>query len=251
MTVADLTLRAVRGGRSAGVPWYARTLRAACRSSPPVFGAAWYGDRYRMLATDPRWVAESLLHNAAKEAQGSRELWDLAGRAKDPEVAVAVRNHAVDESRHARMYVAILDLAFPGALSPAGRYAVRGLAPRYGDRESPPRRAPLTPRRLLDALIQVNLGEIKTRVNQLLLTPILTAYAPRASRRRLMRILQALLRDETRHVAYTAHFIEQALAGGQHVFVMTTMRRRLALLNRITESEIGRAPGHRRRRGRR
>jgi hypothetical protein len=237
--VADLTLRALRRGRNDPFPVYARSLRAACLDVPPVFGSAWYGDRYRELATDPRWLAESLLVNAAKEGRGSRELWALAGRARDPIIAEAVREHALDESRHALMYLAILDLVFPGALG-GRRPAFRTLSPRYSAREHPPAGRPARSRQMLDALIQMNLGEIKTRINQLLMMPVVTAYCPPATRGRLARILRALLLDETRHVRYTARLIERAGATGEGAFVSVTMHRRLALLNRITLSEVGR-----------
>jgi hypothetical protein len=223
-------------------PGYGRSLRAAYRRCPPVFGTAWYGDRFRQLAAEPRWLAESLLVNAAKEGRGSRELWTLAGRAGDPVIAEAVRRHALDESRHALMYLAILDLTFPAAVPSARRAGFRALSPRYGAGDRPPARRPARPREMLDALIQMNLGEIRTRINQLLMMPVVRAYCAPVNRPRLSRILRALLGDETRHVRYTAHLIERAIEAGEREFVTTTMRRRLALLNRITLSEIGR-PG--------
>lgn len=238
--IAELTLRALRRGRDAGFPAYARSLRAACRGSPPVFGAAWYGDRYRALAGDPQWLAESLVVNAAKEGRGSRELWVLAERAAEPAVAEAVRAHALDESRHALLYLAVLDLTFPGVLGGTRRRTFRTLSPRYGSRDRPRRRRPLPGRQMLDALIQMNLGEIKTRVNHLLMMPVVTTYAPAANRGRLARVLESVLADETRHIRYTASLIERAVAGGEESFVRGTMGRRLALLNRITLSEVGR-----------
>ncbi|HEU4369876.1 MAG TPA: hypothetical protein VFV05_16760 [Methylomirabilota bacterium] len=247
---AELTLRALRRRGADPFPVYARTLRAACRSAAPVFGADWYGARYRALASDPRWFAESLLINAAKEGRGSRELWALAGRAHDPGIAEAVRRHALDESGHALMYLAMLDLVFPGAIPPGRRPSFRALSPRYSALDRPPPRRPVRPRALLDALIQMNLGEIRTRINQLLMMPIVAAYCPAGSRGRLARMLRALLRDETRHVRYTAGLIERAVADGERAFVAVTMRRRLALLNRITLSEVGRPERRRSPRGR-
>jgi hypothetical protein len=237
--VVDLTLRALRRGRNDPFPEYARSLRAVCRDAPPVFGADWYGDSYRDLATDPHWLAESLLVNAAKEGRGARELWVLAGRAPDAAIARAVRDHALDESRHALMYLAILGLVFPKALGEGRRSAFRTLSPRYSPRAQPPPRRPARSGAMLDALIQMNLGEIKTRVNQLLLMPVVTAYCVPANRPRLARILRALLGDETRHIRYTARLIERAIDAGQRAFVTQTMRRRLRLLNRLTTSDVG------------
>jgi hypothetical protein len=242
MTVVDLTLRALGGPGAEPLPQYARSLRRACRAAAPVFGAAWYGERYRALAMDAEWLAESLLINAAREGDGARELWALAGGAGDAEVAAALRQHALDESRHALMYLAVLHTAFPRAIRPEARPPLRRLSPRYDAHEHPPVRRAVRPRDLLDAVIQINLGEIRTRINQLLLTPVIDAYCPPASRRRLARILEALLQDETRHIRYTAQLIERALESGRGAFVSDTMGRRLRLLNRITCGEVGPPP---------
>ena len=44
-------------------------------------------DKYRELAGDPTWFANSLIANAAKEAEGSKLLWEFGGRIGDEKVA--------------------------------------------------------------------------------------------------------------------------------------------------------------------
>lgn len=237
--VVSLTLRALArcgGGRLRG---YASALRAACAGSPPPFGLFWYGHRFRQLARDPDWVALALIHNAAKEGEGARKLWRLAGRTADPLIAEQIRQHAVDESRHALVYVAMLETVFPNTISAKLQPTLARLSPRYRLRDHPPGRAPLSGRRVLDELIQMNLGEIRTRINQALLGPVVTAYCPPAGRRRLARILRSLMDDETRHVAYTARILERAIEHGREDFVRRTMAHRLAQFNRLTVREVG------------
>ena len=238
--VVSLTLRALRACGAGPLADYASALRAACAAAPPPFGTAWYGRRFRALAVDPGWVAASLIENAACEVEGAGKIWSLAARTRDPEIADAVRRHAVDESRHALIYLALLDAAFPGAVAARVRRGLDRLSPGFRDRDRPPVRRPLPERRVLDELIQMNVGEIRTRLNQLLLTPVITTVCPPTSRPRVRRMMASLLADETRHIAYTAHLIERAMLDDDGAFVRRTMRRRLAQFNRITLAQIGR-----------
>lgn len=239
--VPRLTFRALGPERLGRLPAYAATLRAACAAHPPPFGQAWYGDRFRRLARDPAWVARSLLVNAAAEGQGARRLWRLAGRAADPAVAEQIRRHALDESGHALLYLAMLDTVFPAALPARRRPAVRRLSPGYRAADRPPAGPALPPWRLLDALVQMNLGEIRTRINMLLMRPVLVACCPPAGRRRLGRMVHGLLADETRHIGYTAALIEAAAARGRAGLVRRTLERRLAQFNALTVAEVGAA----------
>src|SRR3989338_3923768 len=84
---------------------YARLLRVACSESPPPFGMKWYGEKYRSLACEPEWLARSLVLNAEKEAAGSEALWHLAGSIAQQDISHKVRLHAIDESRHAKLYI--------------------------------------------------------------------------------------------------------------------------------------------------
>jgi hypothetical protein len=234
-----LTLAALLESGEGEMPLYAAALVAACEADPPPFGLAWYGDKYRAVASDPQWMAFSLVANAEKEGQGSRKLWQLAGHSEDPDVADLVRRHAVDESRHAMLYIAMLELVFPDALSHELRSLCRALSPGYGPRDVPPV-LPRSPREeVLDEIIQMNIGEIRTRIHQLLLRPVLTSYCPAARRPKLANVLDSLLRDETRHIAYTARLIEKAARAGFGAFVSTTLARRVHDFNEITLSEVG------------
>lgn len=237
--VARFTLAALRASRAWPLPAYAAALRAACRAAPPPFGAPWYADRFRRLAMDPQWIAESLIRNAEVEGEGARKIWVLAARTPDRRIAELVRRHAIDESGHALAYVALTKMLFPDALSSRWWRSLRALSPRYGPADRPRRRRTATMDQVLDEIVQMNLGEIRTRVNQMLMVPVLAAATPAANRPCVMRLMRSLLGDETRHVAYTACVLERACATGAGAFVRETMATRLAEFNALTCRQVG------------
>jgi len=236
--VAHLTLEALRGYRHA-LERYGRMLKKACRAHPPPYGQAWYGEIYRKLAVDPRWLANSLVANASKEGEGSRKLWNLVARVEDGSIAEKVRLHAIDESRHALIYIALLNLAFPKAVSAAQLRALRRLSPGYASFDRPAPLAPSTTAIVMDELVQMNIGEIRTRIHQLMLRPVITLHCPRGNRAKLGAMMDALLDDETRHIAYTAQIIDDFAAKGSATAVTNLFSRRLADFNDITLEEVG------------
>ncbi len=238
--VAALTLCALGSEPGRGeLGAYASTLTDACLAHPPPFGCAWYGEKYREFAGDPSWVAGSLVANAEKEGDGSRVLWELSGKITSEDTAEQVRQHAIDESRHATMYLSLLDLAFPEATDQRLREALRTLSPSYQQHDRPSRSEPLPERIVIDEIIQMNLGEIRTRIHQLLMRPVLLSLAPEEATERIDRIVASLMQDETAHIGYTAALIEAAIRDGHESFVRETMRARLKEFNEITMREVG------------
>ena len=238
MIVVDLTLAALRDRGTGYLPGYETALSVACDVQPPPYGMAWYGEKYRSVAVDPEWLARSLIANAAKEGEGATKLWSLAGRARDDAIREAVRLHAVDESRHARYYIALLDLAFPSAVDHATRSELVKLSPGYAASDQPVRQVPAIDKEIWDELIQMNIGEIRTRIHQLLLRPVIRLHCPSYNQNRLNNLLDSLLDDETRHIEYTAQLIELAYTKDPE-FVRATMLRRMADFNEITLAEVG------------
>jgi hypothetical protein len=240
--VAGLTIRALRAHHGDDWPHYQHALIAACKKAPPPFGAKGYGEIYRDAAVDPYWMATSLMTNAQREGEGARQLWDLAACTPDARLARYIRQHAIDESGHARAYIAMLDLAFPHAVDEPFRAQLATLSPGY-TRHSPqqphedsPYAHPVT----LDELIQMNIAEIRTRVHHLLQRPVLLAHCATDRRGRLEQILDVLLADETRHIAYTAALIEESARDGQAESVYRLMQERVSDFNTITIHDLGR-----------
>jgi len=237
--VPDLTIGALKETGTEPLPGYDSSLRAACEAHPPPYGMAWYGDKYREVARDASWLANSLIANAAKEGEGSRKLWTLAGRTADRNVAEQIRRHAIDEARHARLYIKMLSIIFPKAVDANLEVELNKLSPGYTTKDQPPPLPATSAANVLDEVIQMNIGEIRTRIHQLLLRPVAMAHCAKRERAKLQRVLDSLLSDETSHIRYTARLIERASNEGSAKFVKNTMKKRIAEFNKITLQEVG------------
>jgi hypothetical protein len=240
--VARMTLRALEAHGVPPLPTYRLALISACDASPPPFGRKAYGDLYRQSAVDPDWVALSLATAAQSEGEGARHLWDMAACTKDTDIASRMQGHAIDEARHSRGYVALLELIFPEALDEQLRTQLRRLSPGYT------KTSPLTPAKgspyaypaTVDELIQMNIAEIRTRIYHLLQRPALLRHCRPDRRARLSQILDALLFDETRHIAYTARLIERIAQDSGAEQVVALMQQRGKDFNEITDDEMAR-----------
>jgi hypothetical protein len=161
--------------------FYMTTLRNANGAFPPPYASEQYAADYQRRACDPFWLSSCLVANAVKEAEGARQLAVFAGRipCERSHIADAVIRHATDEARHARGFLQLLNAVFPEAeLSDRLRSDLQAHLP------SPPMtvmvsdRVPYTVGQLIDEISQINIGEIRTRINQLILRPLLLAHAP-------------------------------------------------------------------------
>jgi len=238
-----LTLEALRPHGVAAWPHYRDALVTACRKAPPPFGTKGYGKIYRDVAKDPDWMANSLIQNAQGEGEGSGHLWDLAASTPDPRIAAQVKAHAIDESRHSKAYVAMLDLAFPDLIDNNELHAqLASLSPGYSQR------SPLEAHKgsayasaiTLDDLIQMNIAEIRTLVHHILQRPMLLGYCAPERRHRLTLLHDRLRLDEVRHIAYTAALIEEFAQRGEAGAVKRLMQERMSDFNAITNEDLGR-----------
>jgi hypothetical protein len=239
---AELTLEALRAHGVAGWPHYRDALITACRKAPPLFGTKDYVKIYRDVAKDPSWMAISLMQNAQGEGEGSGHLWELAASTPDVRVAAQVKAHAIDESRHAKAYVAMLKLTFPDVVNKELHAQLTSLSPGYNQRsplqahEGSPYASAIT----LDDLIQMNIAEIRTLVHHLLQRPMLLAHCAPERRHRLAHLHDRLRLDEVRHIAYTAALIEEFAHRGDAGAVKRLMQERMSDFNAITHEDLGR-----------
>lgn len=236
--VAELTLEAITSEAKCPLTCYASLLRAAFEDHPPAFTQKWYGEKYRSYSVDPLWLCQSLIDNSSKEGEGATKLWGLAGNAEEPSVAEAVRVHAADEARHARLYLGMLRMAFPGSLTQETMEQLYSLTPPFTMKHYPPKNTALAWSTVLDHLIQMNIGEIRTRVHQLLLMPVIQVHCHQQKRERLRGALGSILRDETKHICYTAEIIEAGIAQSGS-FVRDLLYQRLQEFNQLTLEEVG------------
>lgn len=238
--VARMTVTALAEHGVPALPAYRRALVRACDESPPPFGKKKYARLYRDSARDPEWVALSLATNAESEGDGAEHLWDMAACTPGADVAAQIKRHAIDEARHSRGYVTLLGLVFPGSMDEELRALLEALSPGYTQamplsaKKGSPYARPAT----VDELVQMNIAEIRTRIHHLFQRPVLLGYCPAEHRGRIKRILNSLLLDETRHIAYTARLIERAAQETSVDQVIDLMHERVRDFNEITDHEI-------------
>jgi len=233
--------------RSIGVaecPAYEAILQHAVKCAPPPFALNSFGRRYFELARAADWFAHSLVANAALEGYGAQRIWQFADRVADDSYAEAVRQHARDESRHSTIFVAMLKMVFPGAaIDSESELALSEMQPRFN--LSPPvAQRPgdelMSGPRLLNELIQVHITETRALVLQHLLRSVLLAYAKAPYEHRLERMSSQLIRDESRHIAYTALIFEAEAAKGNGEFMFEAFTDRLREFNDLTYVELER-----------
>ena len=224
------------------LPNYHSALRDACEECPPPFGEKYYGEIYRGVAGYAEWLASSLVVNAASEGDGSTRLWELASFTPDRNISNQIKQHSIDEARHSRWYIAILDLTFPGSTDKKFHEQLETLSPGYtmtsppSTNKSSPYAHPIT----VDDLIQMNIAEIRTCVHHLLQRPMLLVHCPPRRHPKLLRLLDSLLADEIKHISYTANLIEDFAARGNSRPVNDLMKTRVNDFNEITRNELGR-----------
>lgn len=222
-------------------PIYCDALDRALADEPPPFDTQHYADIYREASADARWMAVSLITNAEREGDGAKRLWSLAACADDGPEKPLLKTHAIDESRHALYYLAILDLTFPEIVDPAFRVELNQLSPGFSPHRPlvPVEGSPYAKKPSLDDFLQMNIAEIRTTIHHIMQRPAIAQHCSESSRKRITSIQDALLRDELRHVAYTADLIERRARRLDAGEVANLFRKRFRDFNRITTEELG------------
>ena len=217
-----------------------------CYRDPPPFARDWFGRRYFELARNPQWFANSLVANSALEGYGSTQIWKFSNRVENDEYAAALRQHALDESRHSTMFIRMLELTFSQLDLPAESKAnLDKLQPKYSKSRHPaiekrPKEELILGREALNEIIQVHITEIRALVLQFLVRPVLFAYAPQESHAILKSASDILIRDEARHIGYSAKFFEDAADAGEADFLMAAFEYQTAKFNDLTMEEFER-----------
>lgn len=227
-------------------PEYEEILAYAVASAPPPFAQNWFGRRYFELARKADWFANSLVSNAALEGYGARQIWKFSNKVLEESHATAIRRHSLDESRHSTMFIVMLKLVFPGAtIDDTTEQTLDALQPHFSLNNHPP--IEMSPpdelyygEKLLNELIQIHITEIRALVLQHLLRPTLLAYASDTSQVRLDAMTRSLIRDESRHIEYTARIFESAAESGSRDFLFNTFERCLREFNDLTMVEFER-----------
>lgn len=219
-------------------PSYFQALTRALKEEPPPFDASPYERLYEEASQDPRWLAVSLMTNAEREGDGATRLWSLAAFAPTLQMKEQLKQHAVDESRHALLYLSLLDLSFPSITDPNFRKELDQLSPGFSlsDDVAAIPGSPYAKPPTVDDFIQMNVAEIRTAIHHVMQRPAIAGHRPDSNKQRVDSIQSSLLRDELRHVAYTAVLIE-AEAGSTDIAPI--MLQRFRDFNAITRNELG------------
>ncbi|MGY4197846.1 hypothetical protein [Bradyrhizobium sp. USDA 4520] len=243
--LADLVIDNLRKIKSAEYPIYSQIIRHCYETTPP-FARDWFGRRYFELARNPEWFANSLVANSALEGYGSTQIWKFSSRVESDRYAEALRQHALDESRHSTMFVRMLLLTFPGIeLNSETEHSLDRLQPKYNRKRHPaiekrPAKELIMGREVLNEIIQVHITEIRALVLQFLLRPAMLTYAPESSQKILTSASDVLIRDESRHIRYSAEFFEDAARAGERDFLFEAFEYQTKKFNDLTIEELER-----------
>jgi hypothetical protein len=229
------------GGADVSCPLYLEALDSALEAEPPPFDTSRYAEIYLAAATDPRWMAVSLITNSEREGDGAKRLWSLSACCADAEVQPLLKQHAVDESRHAILYLALLDIAFPHDVDPSFRSELNQLSPGYSLKQelAPVEGSPYAKNPSVDDFLQMNIAEIRTAIHHIMQRPAIQQYLTAENYKRVTSIQNALLRDELKHVSYTAVLIERIARSMSREQLAGMFGRRFRDFNQITLDELG------------
>jgi hypothetical protein len=222
-------------------PIYFEALARALEEEPPPFDTAVYADIYNSASVSGQWMAVSLITNAEREGDGAQRLWSLAACSDDAEVQRQLKYHAVDESRHALFYLSLVDLTFPGRVDPAFRQELNKLSPHYSLRQElhAVEGSPYAKKPTIDDFLQMNIAEIRTAIHHIMQRPAVSRHCSADHQARITSIQDVLLRDELKHVSYTAVLIEGIAQNYTMDQVTSLFCRRFRDFNQITLEELG------------
>ncbi|MBV6325087.1 hypothetical protein KVP70_29640 [Duganella sp. HSC-15S17] len=228
-------LEAVRELVNDDLPHYTRCLTQAVDNVQPVFMRKRYAEFFWHCSTTVRGYLENVIAaSSTGEGEGALKLFDL-WRSIDynNDMADQVLRHAQDEARHARMFLRMANAMTPGCIAPAELAVRESTLPPLGVPELSSR-ASVPEHHLIDHLVQMNIGEIRTRLHMHLFAPIVFNLAPDSGRKLVRGTLEALADDELRHIGYTALLMEQWARDGDADLIAGLYSSRLATFNAIT-----------------
>lgn len=249
MKLAEQVVSELRNLHSRRYPLYERILDHAFSMHAPAFADDKFSKRYEQLAEDGEWFANSLVANACLEGYGSQQIWKFSNMLDNDMYAQRVRLHALDESRHASMFVSALRWTFPGLLEGADqetRDKVAQMQPHYSRTRHPviekaPEGERYFEKESINELIQVHITEIRALVLQYMVRKAFLRHAPTDNVDRLLRVSDRLILDEAKHIDYSAEIFEHyAARDGNAEFFFQCFEDRLRDFNALTQEELER-----------
>jgi hypothetical protein len=233
--VSDLLLH-VREYVQHDLPFYSNSLRKAFLTIDPVFIKDSYARFFfHCASTVPGWIQRVILANGKGESEGSESLLTLwQSITYNDFVAGEVMAHAKDESRHSRMFINLTQLAFPHFMTAEGLHQYASTLPDVRTMKHIKGITAIPENHLIDHLVQMNIGEIRTRLHMHLFAPIIWFLTPEESKPSVQNQLQVLAADEMRHIGYTARLMETWAEDGNAELIEKLYLGRLNTFNKIT-----------------
>jgi len=238
MNTVQSVLHAIRQFLDCDFPIYSEALTRAFEKVDPVFTRKQYADFFwHCSKTVPGWLPNVVLASASKESEGSMSLLSLWQSMRNVEFAEKwVLFHAKDESRHSRVFVRLVDLTFPNFFQQAQLRAVQESLNRITD-DDLHKKGHIEDDVLMDYLMQINMGEIRTRIHMHLLAPLFYNLAPKENQPQVGKILKGLESDEVRHIAYTVNILERWAQDGNQSRLKNIYENRTSFFHRRTIRE--------------
>jgi hypothetical protein len=220
-------------------PMYLAALDRALWEEPPPCGTGFYADIYRTASANGQWTAISLIKDAEWTGNWARHVWSLAAGCTHDETQDLLARLAVEASSRVFACLALLDLTFPGAITPPFRSQLEGLSPGYSMAQAPRTEDELSHASVLslEALLRVNLAEIRRVIRQSLQRSALLAHGSTDNLPEISRIEDSLIRVGLDHVAGTATWIEHHACGAQPEELSMLFCGCLCRFNRDTSEE--------------
>ena len=218
-------------------------IRGAFANVDAVFWRGQYLEFYwQCVTTVPGYVQEVVLANAHAESAGSKGLHALWQSVRGlQEVEDGVERHFRDKSRHSRLFLHLTNLTFPAQFSERDveTEKLKLFDATSASTEKAKRSADLPI--LLDNLVQMNIGEIRTRAHMFMIGPVLTALAPSRNEEAVDGILSGLVYDEVSHIGYTACLMEEWCRDGHKRLISDLYATRLTDFNKYTIEQTRRS----------
>jgi hypothetical protein len=181
----------------------------------PAHCRKWYADLFFNFASDVSWLSKNIIENAINEYEGARKAVNLAAvipLGLDVGLKPLLLQHARDEWHHAKMFLALFDFLLPNYhLEHGFRQEMEQTFSLFPDPEGGLEKQNLTSREFLDHMVQINLGELRTRYQVKLFKQIVEVACPQNNIRKACSLVDKLTDDENRHVAYSAMVIEDLI----------------------------------------
>jgi hypothetical protein len=211
-------------------------LKESFKSVQPVFTKQKYVDFFWQCAsTVPGWIEQVVLANADAESEGSKKLLELwKSTTVNKEIEDSILFHARDESRHSHLFVKLVSMAFPNTYSKEDLKNQKNSLTKIKPADLQKNNEIVSDNILLDHLIQMNMGEIRTLVHMHFLGPVIYSMTPKESQDKVATILQGLAKDEVVHIGYTSKLIEDWCSDGNYELAKSLYRERLYDFHKLT-----------------